>query len=470
MTSDDLLEKADALAGEGRHAEAVAAYDAALAADPANGAAHANRGTALQALGRLDEALAAQERAVALLPRSPPAQFCRANALRALGRGGEAVAAYDAALALDPNYAAAWTNRGNTLLDMGRAGEAAQSHDRAVALSPGNAGAHLNRANALRDSGALEAALDGYARAIALQPDLAEAYWNRGLTHLLRGEFGPGWRDYEWRKQINNPVGAREFSFPLWRGEDLTGKTILVHAEQGLGDTIQFCRYLPWLSSRGARVLFAPQKSLAHLMRSLGAEIVDADTARADYHVPLLSLPLFAGHIPNAIPYLAADPARVAAWKARLGSGFNIGICWQGATGVQDIGRSLPLKAFAPLAALPGVNLISLHRGTGESQLADLPQVIAFPDLDGGGDAFADTAALIASLDLVVTSDTAIAHLAGALGAPTWVALKQVPDWRWLMNRDDSPWYPGMRLFRQTAPGDWTGVLARVAESVRELR
>jgi tetratricopeptide (TPR) repeat protein len=463
-------EHGDKLIAQGHYVEAIAAYDAALAADPRLGFVFSNRGTALQALGRLEEALASHDRAVALLPRSAEAHFCRANALRVLGRAHDALAAFDAALSQNQLYGPAWANRGNTLLDLGRAAEAVEAHQRALATMPRNARYYVNLGNAKRETGALKEAIADYEQAIYLQPTLAEAHWNKG-------EYAAGWREYEWRKRMPHPVGDRTYPFPPWRGEDLSGRRLLVHWEQGLGDTIQFCRYLPLLKAQGAQLLFAPQKGLAHLMRGLGAEIVDAESPDlvADFHVPLLSVPLLLGTnadtIPAGLPYLVADSARVAAWRGCLpAEGLRIGVCWQGGIGPQDVGRSIPLKMFASLASLPGVQLFSLHRGIGEAQLADLPKVIAFPALDAGADAFADTSALIKGLDLVITSDTAVAHLAGALGAQTWVALKQVPDWRWLLGRHDSPWYPGMRLFRQSSSGDWDGVTASIMAALKLLQ
>ena len=260
---------------------------------------------------------------------------------------------------------------------------------------------------------------------------------------------------------------------------DLAGRTILVHWEQGLGDTIQFCRYIEEFNKRGARVLFAPQRKLRGLMLGLKApfEMVDANDLGLtfDFHIPLLSAPYAFktdfSSIPGQEPYLKVRPDRIENWWNEMGSeGLKIGICWQGSTGRIDAGRSFSVHEFYGLSRMPGVRLISLHKGEGESQLRGLPDGMKVetlgPDYDAGPDAFLDAAGAIACCDLVITSDTAIAHLAGALGLPTWVALKTFPDWRWLQDRDDCPWYPTMRLFRQKSPGDWRGVFEEMEEAL----
>ena len=271
---------------------------------------------------------------------------------------------------------------------------------------------------------------------------------------------------------INDPDRSK----PLWNGtEDLADKTILVHWEQGFGDTIQFCRFLPGLRSRAQRVLFAPQKRLMGLMKSLdpSLEIVDCDdpSLAFDRQILLLSLPglmmTSLDDLPCRRPYLFAEPGRVNHWRERIGShGFKVGVCWQGSTGEIDAGRSFGVSQFQPLAQIGRVRLISLHKGHGEAQLGELPEGMRVETLgegfDAGPEAFLDAAAVMMSCDLVITSDTAIAHLAGALGVRTWVALKNVPDWRWFMNRADSPWYPSMRLFRQPRPGAWDEVFIEI--------
>jgi hypothetical protein len=286
------------------------------------------------------------------------------------------------------------------------------------------------------------------------------------------GRFEQGWRQYEWRKKHKEPIAARSFPQPLWSGaEDLEGKILFIHWEQGLGDTIQFCRYARLAEARGAKVVLSVQEPLRRLLTQLSptVQIIGGAErpARFDYHSPLLSLPLaFATTretIPAEIPYLGAEHERVENWKQRLGGdGFKIGICWQGRKGEMDIGRSFSLREFVNIAAVPDVRLISLQKNDGTEQLANLPEGMNVEtlgaDFDAGPNAFLDTAAVMEHMDLVITSDTATAHLAGALGRPTWVALKRVPDWRWLLEGSKSRWYPTMRLFRQKLPGEWKPV------------
>jgi hypothetical protein len=278
---------------------------------------------------------------------------------------------------------------------------------------------------------------------------------------------------------------AHSSARPLWDGgEDIAGKTLLTYAEQGLGDTLQFCRFAPLLAARGARVILAVQDTLRTLLRGLGAgiEVVGfSDIPREfDFHCPLLSLPRVLhkrlDSIPATVPYLRPDPDRVSIWRERLGThGRLIGIRWQGSTGRADAGRSFPLRHFEPLARIPGIRLISLQKGVGSEQLLELPSQWRVEDLGaafepGGGDAFLDVAAVMECLELIITSDTSITHLAGALGRPTWLALKRVPDWRWMLERDDSPWYPTVRCFRQRRTGDWEGVFDRMCRALVEDR
>lgn len=438
-------------------------------------------GLLMQQSGRHDEALALFTAATAhRIPQAADAWSNRGNLLRALGRAEEACASYREALSLDPDHANAWANLGNGLHEAGRSPEAIGCYDRAIRLIPGHAQAWSNRGHALNEIGQLEESLASYERAVALCPDHADFRRNRGLHHLLMGDFERGLADYEARELLDERR-HRVFSAPRWRGETaIAGKTVLVWDEQGLGDTIQFARYLRPLAAAGAQVLFAPQPELRALMRSLDAPcaIVDAqDPALAyDLHCSLLSLPLaFATRletIPAEVPYLRPEAARVDRWRDRLGAdGFRVGICWQGNVGRVDRGRSFPLALLGSIAALPDVRLISLHKGAGEAQLAELPagMTVERPgeDFDAGSDAFLDTAAIMACCDLVISSDTAAAHLAGALARPVWLALKHAADWRWLLERSDSPWYPTMRLFRQPAAGDWTAVFAAMASALR---
>jgi hypothetical protein len=425
---------------------------------------------------RLDEARACYRKAIIINPDYAEAYCDGGVVLDELNEVQEAITSYSRATLLKPDYAMAFNNLGGAHKKINRLEEAITHYDDAISIDPQYALAYSNRGVALKGLKRIEDALSNQDKAMCLTPDYADAYWNKGLVKLLTGDFLAGWELYEWRKKTREPHGDRSFSKPLWLGKgSLSGKTILVHWEQGLGDSIQFCRYIACLNELAARVLFAPQKQLRGLMKNLdvACDIVDeADPSlEFDCHIPLLSAPLAFGadesNLPRRRPYLFAEPDRLARWRDRIGGhGLRIGVCWQGSTGPVDAGRSFPLSQFLALSDMPGVRLISLHKGDGETQLHDLPGGLTVEtmgaDFDAGPDAFLDTAALIMCCDLVITSDTAVAHLAGALGVETWVALKQVPDWRWMLDRQDSPWYPKMRLFRQQRDGDWNGVFERM--------
>jgi tetratricopeptide (TPR) repeat protein len=439
--------------------------------------AHLWRGLALKDLGRLEDAHEAFERALALDAACMPALINCAAILRRLGSSEKALAACDAAIALDPDFAAARCNRGLALNDLDRPQEALEEFDRAIALAPKFAAAHGNRGKALHTLARFEDALAAYRRVIALEPNSAQAYLNASHTCLTIGQFEQGFAWYEWRTRLPPASAQSNPKVPLWVGQAVAGKTVLLQSEQGLGDTIQFCRYARLLRERGARVVLCVQEPLVRLLKSLGPDIEiraasGEPPANLDFYCPLLSLPLAfrttLDSIPGSVPYLSVEAERIARWRAAIGSrGVRIGINWQGnRASPADRGRSLPLALFESIANLPEVRLISLQRGAGTEQIDecrrrfDLQTMPA--EFDQGSNAFLDSAALLESLDLVITSDTAIAHLAGALGRPTWLALSHVADWRWLEGRADSPWYPSMRLFRQAARGRWDGVFGQM--------
>ena len=463
-----------------RFEDALGDLDRALAIRPDFGEAWNNRGNALQALKRFAEAVDCFDRALALRPDHAQGHNNRANALRRLGRLEDALAATDRALALDSANAQALNDRGNVLQEMNRWDEAIASYDRALELQPDYVDALNNRGTAHRDLMRFGAALADFDRAARIAPDAAQAHWSRGIALMLQGDLGEGLRLYEWRKKLPAPIEARNYRQPLWTGsEDIGGKTLFLYIEQGLGDTIQFFRYALMARARGARVILSVQDAILRLMQDAGADIEILDSAGVppafDYHAPLMSLPLaFAttrNTIPAPIPYLRTEPQRVEKWAARIGAhGFRIGICWQGAASIA--GRSFPLAALAPICAMQNVRLISLQKGAGTEQIAPsgLRVEELGDDFDAGPGAFLDSAAAMQSLDLVITADTALAHLAGALGRPCWVALKYVPDWRWFLGVADSPWYPQLRLFRQPAPGDWDGVFAQMRAPLRAVQ
>lgn len=457
---------------------AIAAYEQAIAAKPGYADAHFNLGLAFEKKGDADAALAAFDRALASRPMDAEARFGRANALKRLGRLDEAVAAYRDAITAKPNFAAAIAKLGLTLAQAGEIDEAISSYRRALEINPRDAEVMFNLGIALVEIGEVKAAITEYRHALSVAPEWAPAHFGLGLALLQNGNFAEGWQEYEWRwRGAVKSIKPRHLPKPRWEGEDLAGKTLLLHAEQGLGDTLQFVRFIPGLTKRGARIVLEAPSSLLSLLRmsEVAETIVPASGAlpEFDFQLPLLSLPAVLGldeqSIPAEVPYLVADPARIARWHERLPSGgFRVGIVWQGYPHADiDKGRSIPLRSFAPIAAIAGVRLISLQKNYGLDQLDSLPDGMKVEtlgaDLDVGTSAFLDTAAVVANIDLVITSDTSIAHLAGALGRPVWIVLKSNPDCRWLLEREDSPWYSTARLFRQRNRGEWTEVFERIA-------
>ncbi len=360
------------------------------------------------------------------------------------------------------------------LAALGRFAEAENCYHEALRLNPRYAEAHNNLASALQALGRHEEALAGYDLALLYQPDSASAHWNRSLAWLQQGDYQRGWPEYEWRWRRDRVVRRRLPGAP-WDGAPLDGRTLLIYPEQGLGDQIQFVRYAPLARQQGGRVVVECPPALLGLFATCPGidQLVAEGTPLPpfDVHVPVMSLPHRLGTtletIPAAVPYLSADPARVASWAEVLAGipGYRVGIAWQGnPRHAWDRHRSIPLARFAPLAQVPGVRLVSLQKGPGVEQLRGLAERLPVAVLpDGPEGTFLDTAAVVSQLDLVVTADTALAHLAGALGVPVWVALSAHSDWRWLRDREDTPWYPSMRLFRQATLGDWPGVFACMA-------
>jgi tetratricopeptide (TPR) repeat protein len=480
--------RADALTAVGRFADALAACDRALMLRPNFAEAHANRGNALHRLGRFAEALTSHDQALALRPDYAEAHSNRGNALHELKRFAEALESYDRALALRPDYAEAHSNRGNALQELKRFDEAVASYDRALAQHADLAEAHSNRGNALTELARFEEALASYDRAQAARPDFADAHFNEGMCRLLIGDLPRGWEKAEWRwgtEQLRN--GKRNFSQPLWLGADaIAGKTILLHAEQGLGDTIQFARYAPLVAARGARVVLEVQRPLRELMRSLSdtVQIVAAGEPLPDFDLqcPLLSLPLAfktrLETIPAHIPYLSATADKTRAWSKRLRPREKprVGLVWAGNPRKElpganriDGQRSIAFDRLTPLFQVEACELFSLQKGDeAVRQLRDGEWRGRVVDHTDDLHDFSDTAALIANLDLVISVDTSVAHLAGALGKPFWLLNRYNTCWRWLLDRDDSPWYPTARQFRQDARRDWDPVITRVVAALRD--
>ena len=467
------LNRGAALQGMLRFSEAIASYHDAIRMDNHCAEAYSNLGNALCAIGDFEAALTACDKAISLNSGFAEAHTNRGNALKGLKELGAAIGCYDRSIEIRPEFLVAYSNRAVVLQEQGHYHEARISCEKALAIDPCHVESHFNLANALQELGRLEAAKSAFDKAILIRPNYAEARFNRSLILLLMGDFKEGFAEYEWRwmsTQFTSP--KRGFSQPQWSGtESLRGRTILIHAEQGLGDTIQFCRYIKTVATLGARVLFEVQRPLRGLLEPLSGfcQLLSVGDALPDfdYHCPLLTLPLALGtelaNIPGQTPYLRAVPELIGRWKNYLADkSFKIGICWQGnAAGRVDVGRSFPLSMLETIGKVAGVRLFSLQKGGGAEQLGELSetlQVVDFgQDLDTTG-AFLDTAAIMENMDLVITSDTAVAHLAGALGCRVWVALKLFPDWRWMLSGSACPWYPSMRLFRQSAKDDWLSV------------
>lgn len=474
----------NALAALDRLDEAFAAHQAAMDLSPADAGVHHNLGLTLSRLALYEQAAIEQQRAIAIDPDFAEAYANLAGCQAELHRSDEALASSQRAIALKPALAVAHAGLGNALLEMDRLDEAEAAFREALRLNANLAQAHCNIGLIRFRRGQLELAEAAYRDAVTLREDSWEAHHNLGVVLLERGQFREGWNEFEWRFSAA-PEKRREqaFAAPLWDGENLSGKTILIYGEQGFGDMIQCARFVPQVAARGARVLLRAPAALGRLFAGLpGVAAFVPDSApepAADVRAPMFSLPRLLDvtleTLPGPMPYLAADPARVALWKARLetiapGPGPRIGVVWSGnVTAKVDRGRSVPLAAFEPLARAAGAPLISLQKEFGLDQLDDPAAAFSVRTLGGDYDAgdFADTAAVIMNLDLVVSCDTAVGHLAGALGQPAWLALNARSEWRWLYDRADSPWYPSLRLYRQPSPGDWRGALEAMARDWR---
>ena len=470
----------------GRGEEAVACYERALCLAPQLAHAHRNLADTLFGLGRQEEAIASYQRALELTPNDAATHNNLGNVYLRQNRLPEAGACYERATQLDPRLLVAQSNLGDILTKLGRPDAGFICAQRALALNPNFADGYLNLGAACWQMGRFSDAEACNHRAIALRPDFVDAHVNLGILLLLIGRYEEGWREYSWTWHAKTRAAhPGELLADVWDGNAAPGRTILTYADQGAGDTIHFLRYVPLLAARSkaSRILVECQPPLLPLLQpwsSATVEIVasgetDQPSAPHDLQIPLLRLPLALGHyapLPMSAPYLEADEERRAVWRARLdrGPALRVGVAWAGnPSHADDRRRSMPVEALLPLLSMPGVSFVSLQ----VSPRSPLPPVIAatgLHDFTAEIPDFADTAALVAELDLIITVDTATAHVAGALGRPVWVMLAFIADWRWGLEREDTPWYPTMRLFRQSRAGDWAGVVERVAGALASFK
>lgn len=468
----------------GKFDDAMAAYQKALALKPDRVEVHYNMAIVYQAQSNFKKAIAAYQKAIMLEPDFPQAYNNMGNAYQNQGDAKTAIACFQKALQLKPDYTESHYNLGKSYHDLNRYQDAIACFQKALQIAPGFYKACNNLAKTYQDLRQVEKATHFYSRALELKPDYAEAHFNFATLHLLTGNFKEGWNGYEWRFRCRDWKRTYPYRYhtPRWSGENFSGRKLYVHSEQGFGDSIQFIRYLPLVKARGGTVIFETMEPLLELFKNYPGidELVtpssDGQPAVAcDLCTPLLSLPSIFGTtlntIPADIPYLFADSLKTAYWQRRLSSpGFRIGLVWAGKPSHgNDHARSFRLEDYAQLTGICGTQFYGLQKGKAAEQATKLAARINLSNLGEQFEDFADTAGVIANLDLVISVDTAVAHLAGAMGKPVWVLLPFVPDWRWFFDRNDSPWYPTMRLFRQEKHGDWMTVLRRVREELQKV-
>lgn len=477
---DALCNRGNVLVELSRFEEALAAYERALAIRPQDATILNNRANVLWALNRRDEAMASYDQAAGIAPGDLSILKDRGTALMYSGRVKEALADFERALGIVPENIYFLYKKGTALVEMDRHEEALACFDQALSIDPNYVDALGNRGNALAALERAGEAIASFDKALSIRPETPEAHWNRGLALLRMGDFEQGWEEFEWRwKTFEYAAEHHEYEQPLWLGtQSLEDKTILLHFEGGYGDTIQFVRYVPLVAALGAKVFVQVRPALKSLLAQVdGADKVfatDEQLPAFDFRCPLMSLPgVFRTNldtIPAQIPYLSASEERIAAWRARLPERRKprVGVAWAGNPKfLQDRTRSIGLGRMVPLFAESGIDFFSLQK---ELRPGDLEILQAHPEVTHLGEAietFDDTAALLSDFDLLISSDTSVVHLAGALGRPVWILLERVPDWRWLMDRTDCPWYPSARLFRQVTLGDWGGVIDLVRSELR---
>jgi tetratricopeptide (TPR) repeat protein len=462
--------------------DAITYYQKAIELNPSFAKAHCNLGNALREKELLDEAITHCRKAIELNPSFAVAYYNLGSALREKGHLNEAVIHYQKAIELNPSFAKAHCNLGNVLREKGLLHEAVTQYQKALELDPSFDVAYCNLGATLQEKGLLDEAATHYQKAIELNPSSESAHFNLSLILLLSGNFKNGWKGYEWRWKTKDFVkSSRIFSKPVWDGYDIRGLTVLLECEQGLGDTIQFIRYAALLAQKGATVIVDCQRELAPLIKGVSGVhqifVQGEELPEYDLYCPLLSLPRIFNTTLESIPskesYIEADAVLARRWKEKVfsdNSSLKIGLVWAGKpTHKNDRNRSFPLATFSPLAALDHISFYSLQKGETAKQVENPPAGIHLIDYTEEFCDFADTAAFMENLDLVVSVDTSVVHLAGALGKPVWVLLPFVPDWRWMLDREDSPWYPTMKLFRQPSAGDWESVIYRVRDALMDV-
>jgi len=516
--ADKYFNMGNELNNVGKKIEALQCYEKVIRIDPDRDIAYFKMGIIYKALGRPKEAISCYQKALAITPDSANIYFNMANSWRELGRTEDALFCYQKVIAIKPNDSGAYRNLGHILKEQNRLDEAMAHYLKAIALNPASPGlyvdlggiyyqqeefqkalsccrmalsldpvhvdAYYNLGITLEVLGRFEEAIAAYSQALSINPDHGDATWNRALSFLLLGNFENGWKGYENRIHISDWKDCYPYKhgLPKWNGTSFTGKKLYVHDEQGIGDTFQFIRYLPMVKDRGGTVIFETSKQLFGLLMDFDGidRLVERlpngePEVRCDCYIPLLSLPRIFGTaestIPCKVPYLFADDQKVRYWQDKVpGPGFKVGIVWRGnPKHKKDKSRSCALKYFSKLCTIPNIRIFGIQKGEAAKELNQVPgntlEINLGPELDD----FTDTAGLIANLDLVISVDTSVAHLVGAMGKPVWVLLPFVPDWRWMLSRSDSPWYPTMRLFRQNRRNDWGGVIEQVVHELQLL-
>ncbi len=466
--------------GLNRHNEAADCYEKALALAPDLVEAHNNLGIVYHEQGKADSAVSCFQNALKCNNHSPEVHNNLGNALRDQGKLDEAISGYERALELNPEYVEACNNMGVAFHSKNNFDVAVSYYQKALRINPDNTNSHINMGITCQAMGKYSNALEFFQKALEIEPENPDAHFHYSFVLLLLEDFETGWKEYEWRQKKDDWQHVHAFypSLRRWDGSSFKGKTLLVHAEQGLGDTLQFVRYLPMVKELGGKVIFETNKPLFNLFRNMEGidELVPlSSTGRSsldyDYDIPLMSLPgLFKTtleNIPFGRSYIDATQEKTDYWKQRVsGTGFNIGLVWAGKPAAHD-NRPCRLKHFLPLFEIPGIRLFGLQKGTASNQILELPQGLSFTNYGEEFEDFADTAGFLENLDMILTIDTSVAHLAGAMGKPVWTLVPYSPDWRWLLKKEDSPWYPTMRLFRQPKPGAWAPVIQKISDELK---